>query len=115
MPFGPQSLTTCRLAVDLILKTRADLQVCPDKVILLAGSSKQAETSVQELLTVDESATGIQGDKAALAAGNAAGVRILAAAAADPYVLLHLSNGSAALLRGSLESGAHLSAHLLLV
>jgi len=48
-----------------------------------------------------------QGERAAAAAlpDNLAGVEILAASAADPYVLLHLSNGSAAILVGSLETG----------
>lgn len=75
--------------------------------MLLAGSSKQAETTVQELVAPPEAPTGVQSEKAAVAAlpGNIAGVKILAASIADPYVLLHLSSGSAALLQGSLESG----------
>lgn len=79
-------------------------------VVLLAGSSKQAETTVQQLMAPAEAPTGVQGEKAATAAlpGNAAGVEILAASVADPYLLLHLSNGSAALLKGSLDSGGHL-------
>ena len=86
------------------------LQVCPDRVILLAGSSKQAETTMHELIAPPEEPTGVQSEKAAVAAlpSNVAGVKILAASAADPYILLHLSNGSAALLQGSLESGAFL-------
>lgn len=49
----------------------------------------------------------MQGEKAAAAAlsGNVADVVILAASVADPYLLLHLSNGSAVLLKGSLETG----------
>lgn len=76
-------------------------------VVLLAGSSKQAETTVQQLLAPPREPTGVQGEKAAAAAlpGNVAGVEILAASVADPYLLLHLSNGSAVLLKGSLDTG----------
>lgn len=76
-------------------------------VVLLAGSSKQAETTVQDLLAPPKAPTGVQGEKAAEAAlpDNAAGVQILGASVADPYLLLHLSNGSAALLKGSLDTG----------
>ena len=83
------------------------MQVCSEKVVLLAGSSKQAETTVQDLVSPPEAPTGVQSERAAAAAlpGNLAGVEILAASAADPYVLLHLSNGSAALLKGSLDTG----------
>ena len=85
-----------------------NVQVCSDVVVLLAGSSRQAETTVQQLMAPPEAPTSIQGEKAAVAAlpDNAAGVEVLAASVADPYLLLHLSNGSAALLKGSLESGA---------
>ena len=76
-------------------------------MILLAGSSKQAENTIQQLLAPPEQPTGVQGEKAAAAAlpENVADVEILAASVADPYLLLHLSNGSAALLMGSLETG----------
>lgn len=75
--------------------------------MLLAGSSKQAETTVQQLLAPPRAPTGVQGEKAAVAAlpDNLTWVQILAASVADPYLLLHLSNGSAALLVGSLDSG----------
>lgn len=87
--------------------------MCPDKVVLLAGSSRQAETTVQDLIVPPEAPTGVQSERAAAAAHprNVAGVAILAASAADPYVLLHLSNGSAALLKGSLDAGAQRGTH----
>ena len=82
-------------------------QVCPDKVILLAGSAKLSESSVQQILAPPATPTGVQGEKAAESAQPEAlaNVQIMAAAAADPYVLLHLSNGSAALLSSTIESG----------
>lgn len=88
-------------------KPASALQVCSDVVVLLAGSSKQTEATVQQLLAPPEAPTSIQGEKAAAAAlpSNTLGVETLAASVADPYLLLHLSNGSAVLLFANLETG----------
>lgn len=78
-------------------------QVHTGGVVLLAGTTK-----LQEMLLDDLAAPASHAERAGLAASitDPSLQQVAAASIADPFLLLHLTNGSAILLRANADEGA---------